>query len=156
MTQPIFPAQIAYDHNKGSYVEEYTPSQSAGETFGYGDFVTLAAATAKRCGADPATILGISEIVSESNRLFTPNGKVPVRVLGPEAVLLMSSTTVPVDATHMNNSYGITRSAAGIWQVDVAKTGGDARVTVVRLEIALGYWYVKVIASVLLNDGIAS
>lgn len=157
MAQPIFPVTVAYDHNKGSYVEEYTPSQSAGETFGYGDFVTLSGATAKRCGTDPSTILGISEVVSESARLLTPNGKVPIRVLDPEMVLVMSSTTVPVDATHLNNSYGITRdSTTGIWQVDVAKTGGDARVTVVRLEIALGFWYVKVIASVLLNDGIAS
>jgi hypothetical protein len=123
---------------------------------GYGEFVTLSGATVLRCGADPATILGLSEVVSESARVLTPNGKIPIRVLNPEMVLVMSSLTVPVDATHLNNSYGITRDANGIWQVDVAKTAGSARVTVVRLEIALGFWYVKVIASVLLNDGIAS
>ena len=58
MAQPVFPVTIAYDHNKVSYVEEYVPSQTAGETFGYGDFVVLAAATVKRCDTDPASILG--------------------------------------------------------------------------------------------------
>lgn len=156
MAQPVFPVTVAYDHNKGSYVEEYVPSQVSGETFGYGDFVKLSAATVLRCGADPASILGLSEVVSESARVLTPNGKVPIRVLDPELVLVMSSLTVPVDATHMNQSYGITRDANGIWQVDVSKTGGSARVTVVRLDIPNGFWYCKVLASVLTNDGIAS
>lgn len=155
MPQPVFPARVAYDHNKGSYVEEYTPSQTAGETFGYGDFVKLSAATVLRCGADPAAILGLSEVVSESARVLTPNGKVPIRVLDPEMVLVMSSLTVPVDATHMNVAYGIARDANGIWQVDVSDTT-NTRVTVVRLDIANGEWYVKVLASVLTNDGIAS
>jgi hypothetical protein len=155
MAQPVFPATIAYDHNKGSYVEEYTPSQTAGETFGYGDLVTLSGATVLRCGADPATILGISEVVSESARVLTPNGRVPIRVLGPEAVIVMSSLTVPVMATHLNVAYGVARDANGIWQVDVSDTT-NTRVVVVRLEIALGFWYVKFLAANLLNDGVAS
>lgn len=155
MAITLFPATVAYDHNKGSYVEEYTPSQTVGETFGYGDLVTLAANVVKRCGADPATILGISEVVSESARVLTPNGKVPIRVIGPEFVLQMSSLTAAVEATHLNVSYGIARDANGIWQVDVSDVVAT-RVTVVRLDIPNGIWYVKFLAANLLNDGIAS
>jgi hypothetical protein len=157
MTQPIFPATIAYDHNKGSYVEEYTPSAVTAETFGYGDFVKLVGNVVKLCGADPATILGISEVISEKAKVLTPNGKVPVRTLNPEITLVMSSTTVPVEATHLNQQYGITRDpTSGIWQVDTAKTGASARVEVVRLNVAEGIWYVKPLAAYLSNSGIVS
>lgn len=157
MPQPVFPVTVAYDHDKGSIVEEYTPSQVAGETFGYGDFVFLAANVAKLCGADPASITGLSEVVSERARLITPNGKVPIRTLNSEATLQMCSDTVPVEATHLNVAYGITRDpATGIWKLDTAKIGAAARVTVVRLLIPEGIWVVKPIASFLTNDGIAS
>lgn len=155
MAQPAFPAQIARDHNKGSYVEEYTPSQTAGETFGYGDFVFLAANVVKRCGADPAAITGISEVVSENARVITPNGKVPIRVLNSEAVLSMYSPTVPVEATHLNVAYGIARDANGMWFVDVSDAV-NTRVLVVGLDIPNGIWYVKVLAGNLTNDTIVS
>lgn len=129
MPQPVFPVTIAYDHDADTIVEEYTPSQVTAETFGYGDFVFLAADVVKLCGADPATILGLSEVVSERARLITPNGKIPIRTLGPNATLQMCSDTVPVDATHLNQSYGITRDpTSGIWKLDTAKTGASARV----------------------------
>lgn len=157
MPQPVFPVTVAYDHDKGSIVEEYTPSQVGGETFGYGDFVVLAANVVKLCGADPAAILGLSEVVSERARLITPNGKVPIRTLNSEATLQMCSDTVPVEATHLNQAYGITRDGTtGIWKLDTAKTAGDARVTVVRLLIPEGIWVVKPLAAFLTNDGIAS
>lgn len=151
----LFAARVAYGHDK-SIVEEYTPSQVAGETFIYGDFVTLSGVNAIRCGADPATILGLSEVVSENARLLTPNGKVPVRTLTSECVLALSSATTPVEATHLNQSYGITRAAGGQWQLDVAKTGLSARVTVVRVDVGQGIFYCKVIAQYLLNDTIVS
>jgi len=156
MAQPVFPASIAYWIDQGTGNEEYTPSQTGGETFGYGDFVKLVANVVKLCTADPPSILGISEVVSQNARLITPNGKVPIRVLSNNAVLLMSSLTVPVEATHLNVQYGITRDANGNWQVDTSKTGGSARVEVVRLDIAQGYWYVKVIPAYLPNTNIVS
>jgi|SRR5688572_17677207 len=155
MPQPLFPAQIAYNIDNGSVVEEYTPSQVAGETFGYGDFVFLAANVVKRCGADPAAILGISEVVSENARLLTPNGKVPIRTLNAEAVLQMCSDTIPVEATHLNVAYGIVRDANGIWKVDVSDVV-NTRVVVVRLNVAEGIWFVKMLAANLTNDGIVS
>jgi hypothetical protein len=156
MPQPVFPAQVAYSIDQGSLNEEYTPSQTGGETFGYGDFVKLVANVVKLCTADPPSILGLSEVVSQNARLITPNGKVPIRTLSNQTVLLMSSLTVPVEATHLNVQYGITRDANGNWQVDVSKTAGSARVEVVRLDIAQGFWYVKVIPAFLPNTNIVS
>ena len=156
MAQPVFPAQVAYDIDIGSLNEEYTPSQTGGETFGYGDFVKLVANVVKLCTADPPSILGISEVVSQNARLITPNGKVPIRTLSNATVLAMSSLTVPVEATHLNVAYGITRDANGNWQVDVAKTAGSARVLVTRLDIPNGIWYVKVIPAFLPNTMIVS
>ena len=153
MAQPVFPVTVAYDHNKGSYVEEYTPSQTGGQTLGYGEFCVLTAAVILRCGVNPAAITGLSEVDSEKARVLTPNGKIPIRVMNSEMTLVMSSLTVPVEATHLNNVYGITRDANGIWQVDVAKSG---ILTVVRLDIPNGFWYCKILASVLTNDGIVS
>lgn len=156
MAQPIFPARVAYLHDS-SVVEEYTPSQTSGETFGYGDFVKLSGSTVLLCAANPASILGISEVVSEAARVLTPNGKIPIRALQSRTVLCMSSTTVPVDATHLNVQYGITRDATtGIWQVDVSKTGVNARVQVVRLNIAEGLWFVEVVAAYLANSTVVS
>lgn len=155
MPQPVFPAQIAYNIDQSTN-EEYTPSQTGGETFGYGDFVKLVANVAKLCTADPPSILGISEVVSQNARLLTPNGKVPIRVLSNQSVLLMSSLTVPVEATHLNVQYGITRDANGNWQVDVSKTGASARVEVIRLNIPEGLWFVKVIPAYLPNTNIVS
>lgn len=155
MPQPVFPAQVAYNIDQ-SVNEEYVPSQTGGETFGYGDFVKLVANVVKLCTADPPSILGISEVVSQNARLITPNGKVPIRTLSNQTILMMSSLTVPVEATHLNVQYGITRDANGNWQVDVAKTGASARVEVVRLNIAEGLWFVKVIPAYLPNTNIVS
>lgn len=155
MPQPVFPAQVAYNIDLSTN-EEYTPSQTAGETFGYGDFVKLVANVVKLCGADPTSILGISEVVSEAARVLTPNGKVPIRVLAPGTVLTMCSDTVPVEATHLNVAYGIVRDAGtGIWKVDTTETTAT-RVEVIRLNIAEGIWYVKMLAANLANSGIVS
>ena len=150
MPQPVFPAFVAYGHDK-SYVEEYT----VGAAFGYGDFVVLAANVVNLCGADPAAITGLSEVVSAKATLLTPNAKVPIRVLSSEVVLCMYSPTVPVEATHLNVAYGIARDGAGNWFVDTADVV-NTRLTVVRLNVAEGLWYVKMLAGNLTNDGIVS
>lgn len=115
----------------------------------------LAANVVKLCGADPAAILGISEVVSEKARILTANGKVPIRVLSSECVLIMYSPTVPVEATHLNVAYGVARDGAGNWFVDTADVV-NTRGTVVRLNVAEGLWYFKLFAANLTNDGIVS
>jgi hypothetical protein len=106
---------------------------------------------------NPASILGFSEVRSEDAKLLTPNGKVPVRQITPEHVLQMCSQTTPVEATHLGQEYGITKNGTtGYWEVDVAKTGADARVYVTRLNVAEGIWFVKVLAEFIGTDGIDS
>lgn len=144
MPQPAFPMEIAYGHDL-CHVEEYTPGTAA-NAFVVGDFVILNGVEARVAGADPAAILGISEVRSADATLLTPNGKVPVRQITSEVVLKMMSDTVPVEATHLGQQYGITKDGTtGYWKVDTAKTGGTARVYVDRLNVAEGIWFVKVL-----------
>lgn len=144
MAQPKFAASIAYGHDRAA-VEEYTPG-SAGNAFVYGDFLILSGVEARVAGADPAAILGISEVRSADATLLTANGKVPVHQLDPEMIICMMSDTVPVEATHLGQQYGITKDGTtGFWKVDTAKVGGTARVYVDRLNVAEGLWFVKVL-----------
>lgn len=150
-----FPMQTAYGHDK-STVEEYTPG-TAGNAFVVGDFVILNGVEARVAGADPAAILGFSEVRSADATQLTPNGKVPVRQITPEHVLQMCSDTTPVEATHLGQNYGITKDGTtGYWKVDVSKTGGSARVYVDRLNVAEGIWFVKVIAAYISTGTIVS
>ena len=151
-----FPASQVYGHDHSTNLE-YTPSAVAGETLTYGQFCTLSGATVVRCGADPAGILGISEVDSEAAKLLTPNGKIPIRVLDAATTLRMASATTPVAATHIGQTYGITRDGtSGNWLLDTAKTGASARVLVVATDDAAGYFFVRVIAQYLIGDTIIS
>lgn len=128
----LFPAFVASGRDSFR-VADFTPSQTAGETCLVGEFWYYDTATnkAKRCGANPATIAGLSEIVTENARTFTPTGQVPLFQLDTETVVGLSSTTTLVEATHRGQQYGITRdSTTGYWQLDTSKTGGNARVLV--------------------------
>jgi hypothetical protein len=143
-------------------VEEYTPSQTGGETFGVGELVVWDDSnnTIDRAGTDPTAIVGISEVDSEKARVLTPNGKIPIRTLTPESVVAMASATDYVEATHRQQIYGVTRDSNGRWLVDVAKLTTFARVLVVDgIPVNFGpgqgnVWFVKFLAEFLANDGI--
>ena len=148
-----FPAQVAYNLDD-STVEEYTPDNDS-DAFVPGDFVVLTNNEAGVCGANPSTIQGLAEVDSVEAAGITPNGKVPVRVLGPSTVLAMSSSTTPVEATHLGQKYGITKDGTtGFWQVDTSKTSTNARVYVERLNVEEGIWYVRVLGQYLGAAGI--
>lgn len=153
MAQPVFPASVAYGYDK-STVEEFTPSQTAGETFMPGDVVTLNAGVVKLAGADPTAILGLSQVDSEAARVLTADGKIPILVLNSETVVEMCSDTVPVEATHLGNQYGIVNNG-GVWKVDTTDVT-NKRVEVVRLNVAEGLWFVKFIAANLQGSTVVS
>lgn len=137
-----FPAYLA-KYAELTDVQEYTPSVVASEDVVVGDlfYYDTSTNTTKRCGADPALIAGVSEIASTQARLLTPNNKVPLRIItGFQAVFAFSSTTTPA-ASHIGDTYGVTRSAAAQWQLDTAKTGADARLLVVEVDIANGIFF---------------
>jgi len=140
----MFAAQTAYGDDD-SVVEEYVPGSGA-NAFVVGDFLILNGVEARVAGADPAAILGFSEVRSADAALLTQNGKVPVRQLTSQTVLQMCSDTTPVEATHLGQQYGITKDGTtGFWKVDTAKNGAAARVYVDRLNIPDGIWFVKVL-----------
>jgi hypothetical protein len=138
----LFPGYVVQGHDF-TRVQEYTPSQVAGETFIYGDFTIWDDSNnwAERAGANPTAILGISEVSSEAARVLTPNGRVPIRLLFPGVVIALSSTTTPSIDTHVQNEFGITRASGGQWQLDTSKTGGNARMLVVRVDVDAGIYF---------------
>lgn len=153
-----FPAGVASKIESGTDVFEFTPSQVSGETFVVGDLVVWDAANdwVERAGANPTAILGISEVSSEDARLITPNGKVPIRTLTEKAIVALSSATTLSEATHRLGEYGITRSSGGKWQLDPAKTGGDARVVVLDVDTGTNTAFCKFLSEFLSADGIDS
>ena len=146
MAASDFPAYVAQGYEAGTYVDEFVPAQGTNEPWIVGDFVFIStgeSGEAERCAADPTLIAGISETDSERHRLLTPSGKVPLRILtGASVVLHMASATQFAYATHVGNSYGITRETNGHWRVDTAKTTTSSRVRVVGGDVAKNIWKV--------------
>lgn len=135
-----FPAYVAWGAEH-TVVEEYTP----GTAFLVGDFVyyDTSGNTMTLCGANPALIAGISEVSSAAAILLTPTAKAPVRLITSfNCVIAFSSATTPAD-THLGDTYGITRTASAPyqWQLDIAKTGADARALVVKVDIGSGTFF---------------
>jgi hypothetical protein len=96
---------------------------------------TSDSAQVKRCGADPTLIAGISEVDSADAAAITPNGKVPIRIItGASLILALASSTTLVAATHVGNSYGITRGSDGFWRLDTSKTTTSSRVRVIGVD----------------------
>ena len=160
-----FPAYVARNIEQ-SHVEDYAASAVSGEVLLVGDLCIWDSGNGwvERSGADPSagTIIGLAEVSSVAARLITPDNKIPIRTLDGNTVVAMSSTTDYVEATHRFVEYGVTRSSAGRWQVDVGKTTTSARVVVIG-GIPQGFgpgqnnvWFVKFLAEFLANDGIDS
>ena len=149
----LFPAYVAQGYEAGTHVQPFVPAQGANEPFIVGDFVvctTGESAEVERCGADPVLIAGISEISSEAGRVITPDGKVPVRIItGASVIIAISSTSTPVYATHVGNSYGITRASGGQWQLDISKTTTSSRARVVNVDVVNGIFFVVIHQNVL-------
>lgn len=152
-----FPAHVAAEYEHGTEVQEFTPSATAGEVSAKAGelmYYDTADQLMKRCGADPALIAGICEGASETWKTLTPNGKVPLRLLKPNALVRMCSATTPAE-THVGVLYGIARLASGNWAVDIGDTS-NTRVIVKRVDIANGVFYVNFVAANLQFDAIAS
>ena len=154
-----FPLTVTAEIEHGSEVHEFVPSQTAGETAAKpGELMyidTAASNVAKRCGADPGLIAGVAEVASEAARVLTPDGRIPIRLLKPNALVRMCSATTPVQATHVGNGYGIARLASGNWALDISDTS-NIRAIVKKVDEAAGAFFVSFIAANLQFDAIAS
>lgn len=154
-----FPLTVTAQVEHGSEVMEFTPSQTAGETSAKAGelmYFDTATQTVKRCGANPALILGVAEVVSESARVLTPNGKIPIRILKPNALVRMCSATTPAETHRLTTlGYDITRLSSGAWAVNTASTA-NPRVQVKEIDIPSGAFFVSFFAANLQGDQIAS
>lgn len=155
-----FPAHVCAGHEHGSEVHEYAVSVTAGETAAKAGelmYFDTSTQTIKRCGADPALIAGIFEAGnSDVARLLTPNNKVPLRLLNPNALVRMCSATTPSEAhVAVSTGYGIARLSNGNWAVDIGDTS-NGRVWVTKVDIPNGVFYVHFLAANLQFDAVAS
>lgn len=122
-------------------------------------FFDTADNTVKECGADPANILGIVLGPGPaSTRLqkplpYAPNTQL-VAVLSPDTVVAMCSATTP-SLAHVARPFGVAKLASGNWSVDTTEAV-NTRLTVIRVDITNGIFYVRFLAANLQLDAIAS
>jgi hypothetical protein len=153
-----FPCHVTAYVETGSEVLDFLVSTTGGETAAKAGelmYFDTSTQTLKRCGADPALILGISEVASDFARTITPDNRIPIRVLKPEALVRMCSATTPAETHLLVAGFGIVRLASGNWAVDTSDTS-NIRVQVKRIDIAAGAFFVNFTAANLQGDAIAS
>lgn len=115
----------------------------------------------KECGADPATILGITRSSAAdaiAGNCGLPAGKIAVSVFEPGQTWIMGSATTAAESL-LTDKYGIVKTS-GVWLVDTAETTSKI-VTVVDYgpktgEVGKEYLVVKIEATALQGDGIIS
>ena len=146
-----FPLYLGSDQSPGEVVD-FTPGSS--ETFAAGALVYYDTGDQrlKKCGADPALIMGIALVPKTASTIYA-NGKVPVLVLRPDMTICMSGAETPAE-TMVGVLYDILEAASGNWRKD--STTGATRLIVTRVDITNGIFYVKFIAANLQFDAIAS
>lgn len=140
---------------------------ASGQTFVAHDLVFFDTATngITVCGADPALILGIA-LCSAANASIYPNNRIPVAILTPDTAVVMEASSTLSD-TNLFRDYGIVKSAAGNWKIDLTDTVATrvtvtdvspARLTSGGVALAAGQAWgtVRFTAANLQGDGIAS
>jgi hypothetical protein len=143
----LFAAEPAYKHDLSDVI--YLPVAAA-QTFIAGALVVFTyagAGTLTECGANPAAITGMA--LAPASVGLAPAGSIyggtniPVLILQPDMILKISSTTTPAIATHLGIAYGITKGT-NYWQLDISKTGANARFTVVGISPAPGVQHLSI------------
>lgn len=118
---------------------------AAAQTFKTGALVLRdGSANVAECGADPASIYGISE--GEAGKEITDILKIIVTRATEFTRWWMPTSVAPV-AANSGVSYGVTKDADGIWYVDFAKTAGAARVYVHQIDTDTNRVEVSVLAA---------
>ena len=133
------------------------------QSFVVGDLVYVSSGAVTACGADPSTILGIA--LKAATNTTTTNIVIPVLVLDGETSFSMSvyhgtaaSATLSDNTTQLSSAYGIVKSAAGKWCVDLSETS-STRVEIMDYPVqgeALGDIYMQVMCKVLAANRQAS
>lgn len=151
-----FPAYVAAYHDKTN-VQEYAVDPGASIVVGSLVYFDTSDQLIKLCGADPALIAGLAEgaknLAGYGPAPITPDGKVPIRLLSPGALVALSSPTT-LSESDVGVAYGIVNTG-GRWQIDTTDTS-NTRVVVIRVDVAEQIGFVQFIAANLQFDAIAS
>ena len=119
-------------------------AQKAAETFKEGALLLMDAnEDMAECGADPALIYGFALNAADK---YPVTGRVLVQKLWEGQQVWMDGDNAPTKAD-INQSYGVTKDADGIWHVDGTKTAGSARVYVHEIDTHRNRYLVSVLAA---------
>lgn len=133
----------------GNPIPKLGVPEKATRTFKKGAICFMNAGFLDECGADPALILGVA--CSDGSNASTDGAVSQVVELAHPDTLFRgyvdssdSGTFNSGANTDLLKKYGITRSstAPNPWQIDTAKTGNTARVTIWEFWSEPGYTYV--------------
>lgn len=110
------------------------------------------------CGADPALILGVAMAAAVDANSPYPTGQVPVCRLNT-TMLVGMAVAGTLAAANQDKAYGVVKSAAGNWKVDLSETAAAVfyikRVDVTR-QIAFGHFLASVLQSDAITDAPAA
>lgn len=126
---PNIPAHAAFK----LYRDNIQLTDAAAQSYLQGAFVYLdGSGNVNECGADPIQIYGVACGPAGKH----PEGTTVTTISKAEGFtkFWMQCATTP-SAANQSNSYGITKDANGIWNVDLAKTDpGQTRVFVEQVD----------------------
>ncbi len=131
----------------GSHPQIKFYQEANSQTFVVGDLVYRSSGLLTVCGADPEAILGIA--LGAATNVTSSHTMIPVLVLDTETEVVMNVYHGTAgSATFSDNSghgvaYGVAKSAAGKWVVDLEDTG-NTRVKIVDYVDPKGDIYMKV------------
>jgi len=105
-------------------------------TFVKGDLVVVDVAVGDFdvCGADPALIAGWAT-GPKTGGFVTAEGKMPVEIIGADVAYVMTAAGTLV-ATSLGKKFGVVKTAAGKWEVDIADTTATRVVITSILDLA--------------------
>lgn len=131
---------------------------TAAQTFIAGALVYLTSGALSECGSDPSVIAGIAlapaSVGLDSKGSIFGGTNIPIFPIISSDIIVMGSSTTPVQATHESVSYGIVKSTN--WLVDTSDTSNKrVRVVKVRLSPYPEQWLVRFLGASLQFDGAA-
>lgn len=132
--------------NKGRILREFP--LASGATYVDGAVLLVSSQELNEAGTDPAVIAGFApeNAVYGSGDDFNP-GRRLVCIAGAKSTFWIEGSTAPVEATHVGNSYGLTKDAGGQWYLDIAKTAASARAIVLAVDTVRGLFEISILAA---------
>lgn len=122
----------------GSRAEVRRAPIKSGASWIAGELLKLTSNELEQCVADPTVVAGIA---CDPSADTVEAGYANYYVADQQTVWAITSSTTPVFATHMGNSYGVAVSS-GVWTLDISETS-TLVFTVVGVDTVRNLFFVK-------------